>query len=58
MSERDLLYLHLSDDFEGGQLSLFQWGCSSVVPQKGKGLYFANPLYMHRGEPVVSGENI
>ena len=59
MSERICTFIYyLSDDFEGGRTQFyFNGDVHSVVPQKGKGLWFpANPLYVHRGEPVVSGE--
>lgn len=50
--------LYLNDGFEGGRTQ-FHFGneIHSVVPEKGKALWFpANQLYVHRGEPVTSGE--
>ena len=59
MSERICTFIYyLTDDFEGGRTQFyFNGDVHSVVPQKGKALWFpSNTMYLHRGEPVISGE--
>lgn len=59
VNERLYTFLYyLTDGIEGGRTQFYFNGeIHSVVPQKGKGLWFpANSLYTHRGEPVISGE--
>jgi hypothetical protein len=49
---------YLNDGFKGGRTQFHFGGeIHSVVPEKGKLIWFpANRLYVHRGEPVESGE--
>ncbi len=59
VNERLYTFLYyLSDGIEGGRTQFYFNGeIHSIVPQKGKGLWFpANSLYTHRGEPVISGD--
>ena len=59
LSDRVCTFIYyLSDDFEGGRTQFYFNGeVHSVVPEKGKAVWFpANTLYVHRGEPVESGE--
>lgn len=57
--ERIYTFLYyLTDDFEGGRTQFYFNGeIHSVIPEKGKGIWFPSThQYIHRGEIVTSGE--
>ena len=56
--QRIVTYIfYLNDNFEGGETQFFEDYSIGVKPEKGKLILFpANPIWMHQGAIVTSGE--